>query len=291
MVVAAGALWGCISLFVRCMNAAGLTSADISLVRMAVGAAGMAVVLLVADRSLFKIRLRDVWLFIGTGMISVTLFNVCYFQCIQLSEASIAVVLLYTSPIWVMLLSAVLFHERITARKLVALALTFVGCVLVAGVLGGSVQLTPAALAIGLASGFFYATYSLFGRVALQRYSTMTITFYTFLAGFICSLVVAGPTHVVEVAASQPSQLAVMAGIGICCTIIPYLLYTKGLQGMETGRAAILATVEPLVGTLLGLFVYHESAGVLKIAGIVLIFAAVILLNLNTKSDKEKMSA
>ena len=95
-VLGAGVLWGCISLFVRALDAAGLSSMEISDVRMVVGTLGMLLVLLVLDPSKLRIRLRDLWLFIGTGVVSVTLFNVCYFTCISLSEASIAVVLLYT---------------------------------------------------------------------------------------------------------------------------------------------------------------------------------------------------
>ena len=124
-VLAAGALWGCISLFVRQLDAAGLSAMDITYVRVLVGAIGMLAVILFVDRSLLRIRLRDIWMFIGTGVISVTMFNVCYFMCMTMSEASIAVVLLYTSPIFVMLMSALFFKERVTGRKVLAIACTF----------------------------------------------------------------------------------------------------------------------------------------------------------------------
>lgn len=283
--IGAGSLWGCISLFVRALDAAGLSAAEISSVRMAVGALGMLAIILALDKAKLRIRLRDIWLFVGTGVVSVTLFNVCYFTCINLSEASIAVVLLYTSPIWIMLMSALFFRERITARKLGALGLTFAGCVLVAGVLGGDVRLTPLALVAGLASGFFYATYSIFGRVALQRYDTLTITFYTFLMGMVASLAMGDPAHTVAVAAADPALLAWYVGLGIFCTIAPYLLYTTGLKHLETSRAGILATVEPLVGGLLGILVYGESTGAFKLGGMALILAAVVLVNTGGKGS------
>ena len=78
-VLVAGALWGCISLFVRELSAAGLSYMDIAAVRVMVSAVGMLIVVLVVDRSLLRIRLRDIWLFVGTGIISLTLFNLCYF--------------------------------------------------------------------------------------------------------------------------------------------------------------------------------------------------------------------
>ena len=283
-VLVAGALWGCISLFVRQLDAAGLAAIDITGVRMVVGAVGMLVVLLVVDRSRLRIRLRDIWLFAGMGIVSITLFNICYFTCMTISEASVAVVLLYTSPIFVMLMSALFFKERVTPRKIAALAITFLGCALVAGVLGGAVRLTPFALAAGIASGFFYATYSIFGRVALARYDTLTITFYAFVFGAIACLLVGDPAATVHLAASDPSMVGWYLGLGVVCTIAPYLLYTAGLKHLETSKAAIFATVEPLVGALLGIFAYGESAGPLKVAGMACILAAVLLAN--SESDE-----
>ena len=282
-VLMAGILWGCISLFVRSLNAAGLSAIDICCVRMCVGAVCMLLVLLVVDCGALRIRLRDIWVFIGTGVVSVTLFNWCYFTCIELSEASIAVVLLYTSPIFVMLMSALLFRERITVRKVIALCLTFTGCVFVAGVLGGSVHIAPLALAAGVASGFFYALYSIFGRVALKRYDPLTITFYTFVAGSVAGLILGDPGNVVAAVTASPSVLWLYLGLGVFCTLLPYIFYTTGLRGMETGRAAILATVEPVVGALIGIFVFAESTDPLKLFGMGLILASVVLLNLRTR--------
>ena len=278
-VLAAGALWGCISLFVRQLDAAGLSTMNMSGVRLTVGAVGMLLAILVVDRKLLRVRVRDLWLFAGTGIVSITLFNVCYFTCMTESEASIAVVLLYTSPIFVMLMSALVFKEKVTRRKTVALAMTFLGCVLVAGLLGGSFKLTPFALACGIASGFFYATYSIFGRMAVERYDTLTVTFYTFVFGAAASLALGTPAESVALAVSNPSILACYLGLGILCTIAPYLLYTTGLAHLEPSKAAIFATVEPLVGSILGLAVYGESTGPLKIVGMLLILGAVVVAN------------
>ena len=260
---------------------------DISCVRMVVGAAGMLVVVLITDRRLLRIRLRDIWLFVGTGVVSITLFNVCYFTCMNMSEASIAVVLLYTSPIFVMLLSALFFKEKVTGRKVAALALTFAGCVLVAGLAGGTVRLSPIVLAVGIASGFFYATYSIFGRKALEKYDTLTITFYTFVMGSIASLAIGNPGNIVACAAADPALIAWYLGLGVICTIAPYLLYTAGLAHLEPSKAAIFATVEPLVGSLLGILAYGESAGPQKILGMALILAAVVLANSEQPEQRE----
>jgi drug/metabolite transporter (DMT)-like permease len=75
-------------------------------------------------------------------------------------------------------------------------------------------------------------------------------------------------------------------GIAILCTVLPDIFYTLSLSGLETGMAAILVTVEPLVATLLGFFLWKEDVSVLKIIGIILIFGSVLLLGTKKSFDE-----
>lgn len=282
-VLLAGILWGAISVFIKRLSAAGLNALEISTVRLIIAAACFPLWLAATDREKLRVRLRDLWLFVGTGIVSVVLFNCCYFTTIINSQASVAVVLLYTSPIFVMLLSALLFHERITPRKLAALAMTFGGCVLVAGLLGGGYTLSLPVLATGLASGLFYALYTIFGRMALERYDTRTVTAYTFLFGAFGSVFVGHPLPILQTVAQSPSLALWCLGIGLFCTVLPYFFYTWGLQRMESSRAAILVAVEPLVGAVIGMTLFQESHSPAKLAGIGLILGSILLLNLETR--------
>lgn len=284
-VILAGILWGIISVFARQLSSAGLSSLQIMLLRGSIACVTMLLYLLVTNPASLKVKLRDFWCFIGTGIISLTFFSWCYFTTIRESEASIAVVLLYTSPIFVMLMSAVCFRERITRTKLIALGMTFAGCVLVTGIVGSGYSLTPSILLTGIGAGFGYALYSIFGRYAIQRgYSSMTITFYTLTLSTLSCTVLCSPSSLLPLL--SPMTVLWAACVALLCTVFPYLLYTYGLARMEAGRAAILATVEPLVGTLVGIVCYRESHGIGKLTGIILIFAAILLLN--RKNDSER---
>ena len=276
-VITGGILWGCISIFVKRLTAGGCSSLQIAMIRGIFGAIMMTGWLLMKDKRLLCIRLRDIWIFVGTGIISLALFNWCYFSVIQQSQASVAVVLLYTSPIFVMLMSAVFFHEKITKRKVTALLCAFAGCVLVAGLLGGSYRLSLPVFFLGIGSGFFYAAYSIFGRVALKRYDTLTVTAYTFLFATLGTLPVGDLPGVGRLLAADPQLILWCLGIAFFCTVLPYLFYTAGLQGLEPGKAAVLATVEPLVGTVIGVVMFQEPFGLSKALGILFILAAVII--------------
>lgn len=285
MVFLAGICWGVISVFIKGLTSFDYDSFDIMCFRSWASVVLMFIFFLMRDRSLLKIKLRDIWMFIGTGIFSLTFFSYCYFTSIVRSGAAVAVVLLYTSPIFVMLMSAVVFKERITLKKIVALILTFIGCVLVAGLIGTGSRLSMGALLLGLGAGFGYALYSIFAGFAVKKYSSLTVTFYTFLFSGITLPIFRNPVALIGSVSLQ--VIPWIVGTSIICTVLPYLCYTWGLGKMEAGKAAVLVTVEPLVGAIIGILIYHEDANLFKLLGIVLIFSAVILLSLpNIKVKK-----
>lgn len=277
-VLLAGTLWGSMGLFVRRLNAVGLYALDIVQLRIAVSLVLVGLYLLIFARERFRVRLRDLWCFAGTGIVSLLLFSWCYYSGMQEASLSVMAVLLYTSPAFIMLLSIVLFRERLTRQKLLALVLTFAGCCLVSG-LGSGSAVSMKGLLLGLGSGFFYALYSIFSRYAIERgYDSWTITFYTFL---FCLLASAPLSHwdLIAQALSGGASVPVYALLmGLLTGFLAYIFYTKGLEGMESSRAGILASVEPVVGTIIGTLVFHEPLPVQSVLGIALVLGGIVVL-------------
>lgn len=278
-ILLAASLWGCIGAFLKLLTATGLSSMQSVAVRSLVAAVLYFVWLLLTDRSALRIRPRDCFYFVGTGIFSLVFFNWCYFNTIKLSSMSVAAVLLYTAPAFVMVMSALFFREPITRRKLAALAVTFLGCMLVTGLLPlGGADVTGKTILFGLGSGFGYALYTIFGKFALAKYSSSTVTFYTFLFAALGSLPLSGLLSTPQVLLDW-RVLAGGLGIGVFCCILPYLFYTEGLRYAQAGKAAILATAEPFVASLLGILVFHEAVTFYKLLGMAAILGAIILLN------------
>jgi len=296
-ILIAGSLWGTMGLFVRGLALDGLTSVEIVFFRTVIAALLLGLWILVSDRGAFRIKLKDLWCFIGTGIISLTFFNICYFSTIQMTSMAVAAIMLYTSPVFVILLSAVLFKERLTKIKGLALVLAFVGCVLVTGVLSsGGQAMSFAGILLGLGSGIGYALYSIFGRYALERgYSSKTISFYTFLTCSLGLLIISPLLSPISVTVSKIANgnvirdILLITGVALFATVFPYLLYTFGLSGVENGKAGIMASIEPVVASVLGIVVYKESLSVTTLAGIVLVLGAVVILNIgsNTENNAE----
>lgn len=282
LVILAGCCWATLGVFVRHLNEIGLQSMQIVEIRAALTVIGMFGFLAIFRRDLLKVKGKDLWCFAGGGVISVILFNFCYFQTIQRASLSTAAILLYTAPIFVLLLSVPLFGEKLTRKKLICLAMAFVGCALASGAAGG-MTLSPETLLFGLGSGFGYGLYSIFSRFALQRgYHPITITAYIFLFGAIGGIPLTDFGQVMTVA-SQPEHLLYLIAYTVVTTIIPYIAYTTGLRYVENGVAAVLACIEPVMATVFGIFFFFEMPSFTGWAGIVLVLAALVILNLQPK--------
>ena len=276
-ILAAAVLWGMIGLWNRELMAGGFTPTDIVVVRNFGGMLLLSAVFLVRDRGVFRVRREHLKYFFGTGVVSVLLFTVCYFSCQRICSLAAASILLYTAPSFVVVLSALLWHEPVTKRKLLALGLTLLGCALVCGVFAGEVKVTAWGVVLGLGSGFFYALYSVFGRYALAHYGPMTVTVWTFLFAGPASLVLLRPGRMAA-SLQSPRQWLLCLGLVVFSTAAPYILYTRGLARVESGRASIMASLEPVAATLVGVLVFGEPLSPAAIAGILCVLAGVYIL-------------
>ena len=276
-ILAAAALWGIIGVWNRNLMAAGLSPTGIVVVRNFGGMLLLLAVFAVKDRGVFRVRREHLKYFFGTGIISVVLFTSCYFSCQKICSLAVASILLYTAPSFVVILSAMLWKEPVTKKKLLALALTLVGCACVCGVFDGGLTVTFTGILLGLGAGFFYARYSVFGRYALAHYSSMTVTVWTFIFAGPASLVMLRPAEMRAVF-TAPSAWLLAAGLVVFSTVAPYILYTRGLARVESGKASIMASLEPVVAALAGVLIFGEPMGLLTLLGILCVLAGVYIL-------------
>ncbi|MCR5399931.1 MAG: DMT family transporter [Lachnospiraceae bacterium] len=287
LIILAGCFWGSMGIFVRKLGTYEFDSIQIVSIRVTLAALIFALLLFAKDRSGFRIAGRDIPLFLGLGFGSILFFTVCYFTAITMMSLSTAAILLYTSPVWIMLMSILFFHEKMDRRKLIALALAFTGCILVSGISGDGMSFKG--LLIGLGSGIGYGLYSILGTVALKRYSSYTVTTYTFIFAAIGSWFICRPADMINkfsVATDLGFLIMFCVLTALITAVIPFLAYTLGLESVEASKAGIIATIEPMVATLIGTVVFSEPLTIMSGLGILLILSAVVILNL--KQEKQK---
>jgi len=287
LIIIAGLFWGSMGIFVRHLNGLGFTSIQVACLRLVFAGILFALILLIRDPKGFKIKPKDIPLFLALGLVSILFFTCCYFTAIRLMTMSTAAILLYTSPIWVMILAVIFLKEKITVQKIIALILAFAGCVLVSG-FGGKV--TVIGILVGLGSGLGYGLYSIFGTFALKKYSPLTVTCYTFLIAGTGSVIVADPVGLIAKINASGSRLSLFGFVlltSVVTAVIPFLFYTLGLNRTTAGKAAVLATVEPAAATLFGFFVMKEQVGPVSVLGILLVFAAIFVLSVKKRATSQ----
>ena len=277
-VILAGILWGTSGIFATFLTGYGFTSLSLTCFRGIIAFICIAVLCLIRDRSAFRIKKRDLLLFIGIGLSQFATAG-CYFICMSMTSVSTAVVLMYTAPLYVTLFSVLFFKESFSVLKGVSVFGMLLGCVFVSGVIGGA-AFNGLGVAVGVVSGLTYGAYSILSKKALMKgYSPLSPVLYGSLSMGLIGL----PAVRFDVTASAVSQAPVvvillLCGLGVVTFFLPFYLYNKGLKELPAGTASALSVIEPMAATVFSVLIFHETPGVLSVVGIVVILISVVLL-------------
>ena len=293
--VIAGIIWGFGGVFTRLLNAGGLD--NISILASVVSAAILVLfcILFVFNRDALKIKLKDLWLFVGTGVLGSFVLNFCCNEATFRLPLSLSSLLLGLAPVFALALSAVLFKEKITYKKLACLIISLFGCLLVSGLLESSNGFTFSILGIlfGLCAAFFRAIYGIFSKFASERgYQSITIIFYTFLLLMVCTVPFANWHVIGSYVMSNPGQsLLVIFGDALLTSLVPYYLFSVGLKYMAPGKASILSSsTQPISATFFGAILYFEIPSTLNIIGIIIsLVGLALLVYFGIKEDEENL--
>lgn len=219
--------------------------------------------------------------FILFGVWGIGVFYSVTQYAIKLSGAAMAVVLMYTAPIWVAVISRFLFGETISGRKLGAIAVALCGTALVC-FSGGSLpgQHSWVGIACGIIIGMSYASHYPFYRWWQERYSTATIYFYSLVGGLV-ALYLVSPVHL----SHSPRIWLCLAVLGACTSYFAYLCYGLALKRIGLVRAAVTCYLEPVLSTFWVWLFWQESFTLMGWLGSILVLGAVLLLSLDKSKD------
>ncbi|EHJ48492.1 protein of unknown function DUF6 transmembrane [Solidesulfovibrio carbinoliphilus subsp. oakridgensis] len=270
-VLCAAALWGLIGPLSKLSFAAGMDTVEVAFWRAAVAwvfFAGQAV----KNRET-RIAPRDLPAVIGFGVAGIAGLFGAYVVAVEAGGAALASVLLYTAPAWVALMSWLFLKESMGGYKVAAVMATIAG---VAGVslgpgFSGQAAFSARAIGFGLLSGVTYALYYIFGKYYLGRYRTPTLFLYALPVGAFAMLPFVHFTRPTLAGAVPCLALAVLSTYGA------YSLYYAGLKRLEATRAAVVATLEPVIAAVLAYAMFGERFGTLGYLGAGLIIGSVLL--------------
>lgn len=289
MILIAGVLWGSIGFFVCILKSLGAESSTIAFLRIGVGAV-LLIPLMYAmgGKNIFKIDKKGIFICLVLGIFCQAIFNFSYNESIKNVGVATASVMLYTSPIFVCIMSKIFFKEKIGPIKLTALAINVFGCVLT--VTGGdfiAIKFSVYGVFTGILSGFLYALMTIISKPTTEKYNSLTIIFYSFVFGAIVLAVITRPWENISHIINFKLTIAAI-GYGLIPSVGSYFFYMKGIaKKMETSKVPVVASIETVVAAVIGIFIFGEASGLFKIFGIGCVILSIAIMNMVKPNSRE----
>lgn len=288
-IIVAGVLWGTSGVFVHYLAPYGFSALQMTAVRGTVSFLCMLAFVLLRAREALRVRPWELFLLAGCG-VSLVGSAAFYYASMQLTSVSTAVVLMYTAPVYVMLVSVSLFKERLTGLKLFSVGCMLLGCVLVSGIIGG-LRVDAVGILLGVLSGISYASYNLLTKFAMRRgCNTLSVTLYSFFFMALVAWAICSPWQMGACVALDPLPvLTLCLLLGLVTHVSPYIFYTLALRTLPAGTASALSIVEPMAATVISCIFLGERLQWIAILGILFILTATLLLSrTETKKSTEE---
>lgn len=282
LALAAAALWATLGLFYQGLAAYGLSRLTIVFYRAALTAVILFSTLGWRRRDWLRLERRDWFLFLVFGLVGVAAFYVVYIYAIGLIGMGMAALLMYTAPAWVTLLSTLFLKERLGGLKVIAVLLACGGCALVGQVYDlASVRLNWLGILAGLGAGLTYGLYTLFSKVAQRRSTSWATLAYALGLGALFMLPLQSPSDLVR-AVTTPAALFWLLMLALVPTLGGGVAFNAALRRIPASSASIVATLEPVIATLLGWAFLDERLETPQLLGAGLVLGAVVILQLES---------
>ena len=296
LVVVAAACFGTLGPITRFADEAGIGSLAIVAWRAGIGASAV-LLLLVALRAITGRRPREIraipvrerW-FIGAGGLANLVLNLAMFIAFVRIEIGLALLLFYSYPAVVAAASVAWFGARLDTVRWAALGLSMVGLVLTllgAGELG---QLDGLGIGLSLAAAVAQAFYVLAARhgfAAIPPIEAAVTTMSLAAGGYVVIALVTGQLAALGAPLASGEGMAAVLLAGLIGAGVPTLAFITGIRLLGAPRAAILSTLEPVVGVILAAWLLSEQPTPIQLLGGMLILVAAVVLQLGGGSAAE----
>jgi drug/metabolite transporter (DMT)-like permease len=288
VVVISAACFATLSILTRFAYAAHMEPMPLLVWRFAISALLLGVVAGVRHPRSLLAPPSDIARYSALALTGYGAASMCYFFALKHADASVVAVLLYAYPAFVTVAGWLLMGQKATWQRGVAVVVTFLGCALVVGVLGGSAHADPVGIALGLGAAVGYTLYNLLSHRWLPGRSRLVMMAYTFgisAIGISVITLVAGQS--LSPAAWSPAAWPLLLAIVLVPTFAAVVLYLQGIRGLGPAQASVVSTLEPiftigLAGVFLG-----ERLGLMQWLGAAFVVAGVVASEMVARTAEE----
>ena len=199
------------------------------------------------------------------------------FEAYNHTTVAIATLCYYMQPTIVMLLSPVVFREKLTGRKAVCAAVAILGMVLVSGVIGGSSAGSSSlkGILLGLGAALFYSAVVIINKKirGVDAYRKTTVQMLSAGMVMVPYLLLTGGFSTEGL---TPAAVILLLAVGIVHTGIAYVLYFGSMDGLRVQTVAILSYIDPVSALLFSAFLLREPVTLLNVIGAVMIIGSAV---------------
>lgn len=276
LIALAGCFWGTLGLFGKILFSYNFTPQLVVFCRLFMGFIFLCIIILIKDKSLFGIDKRGLKYTALIGFFSQALFNILYFQTIQKTSITTAVILLYTAPSFLLIMGKLIYKEAITSDKIIALIMCFIGCFLaVTGGFINGLNINISGVFIGIGAGFTYALATILGKAIIDKYNPLTIILYSFGFGWIFLVPISKPLTLLHLNYDVKLIISII-GFGLIPATLSYVLYFTGLShGVEVSKAGIVSSLEIVISALISVLIFKEHLLGYKLVGVIIIMLSI----------------
>lgn len=282
--ILAGIMFGSSGIFVRTLTQNGIDQPTLLFLRFSIAIVPILIAILLTDRELFKIELKDIPLFLACSLCILGL-NLCYNQSMNTVPLSLAAVLLSIAPIYVLVIAYFLFGEKITSKKLVCMILAIFGCILMTGVLESDLgSISTFGILSGIGAGLFWAFYLMASKKSIENGNhTFTILFYSIIFITIALIPFSDFGQISNFVSINPAFTIMFLILHSTFSFaLPYIFSTLSLNYIDSGTSSILLSgAEPFAALIFGFLIYAEIPTPLMFCGFILTIIAMMMLSRN----------
>ena len=289
LVIASGVIYGLMPLMSRLVSADGVSSLSITAFRAWAAMAVLSPAWLSPGRGRVKITLRQLPWVVCAAVLGYILTPLLLIDSYAYIDTGMATTLHYVYPALVLTGCAVFFRQRVSAKQWLCIALCLFGTAMFYAPSGAGFSVRGMLIAIG--SGVAYAAYILLlSAKPLREMSLLSqLIGFSFAAGLIFAVLalVSGDFTV----PTNPKTWALFLLLIFTTGVAANALFQAGVKLVDSKKASILGTTEPLTSILVGAAVFNEALTLRSILGCLSILAGVTLLTLTREKEKPDAAA
>ncbi|WP_099190709.1 DMT family transporter [Tepidibacter mesophilus] len=292
LVIIAAVFWGYMGVPTRNLGNLNFDAFSVSFFRTLIAAVFYFLYCLKKKPKSLKVDSKGIIFFMIYGISAFALTFISYNISINYVSVSIATVLMFTCPIWVVILSHVLFKEEINKNKAIAIILNLFGCFMISkGYEFSNFSLSLKGIIFGLISGFAFALQGILAKIVDEKYDKDCLLAYSFLFGTLFLIFFVDFKNTANIFKNTNDMYFIIKNIiviGIFNTIIANGSYVKAVEYLEASVCSIIVSLELVVAAIVAYFVFNEGLEGFQIIGMIMVIISIVVLNVKKKKNIDK---